>query len=404
MTSPHRRSRQRSGLRNIKIFIVAGEHSGDALGGRLMGEINRTMAGDVRYLGVGGDQMRDAGLISQFPLDEVAVMGPLSILPRLPRIVRRVYQTVDAAIAADPDVVVIIDSPEFTHPIAKRIRKKRPDIPIIDYVCPSVWAWRPGRAKRMRPYIDHILALLPFEPEALERLNGPPCTYVGHPLIERKAWLEALDPAPLALSLRLDPAEPTLVVLPGSRKSEVTRLLGLFRDAVKLVGRWERPPTIIIPTLPSVRPVIESQLASWPGRVHLIEGRDDRFRAFKLADAALAASGTVTLELALSGTPAVAAYKVDRLAAQFKFLLKTPSIVLANLIAGENIYPELIQDACTPVRLARALAPLLSDTPEREAQLSGLAHIASLMSTPGTTPSRRAAEIVLEYAQGGRPK
>lgn len=401
--STRRRRNQSGGARGaLKIFVVAGEHSGDALGGRMMHELNRQFRGDIRYLGVGGESMHDAGLVSQFSLDEVAVMGPLSILPRLPRIVRRVYQTVNAALAADPDVVVIIDSPEFTHPIAKRIRNRRPDIPIINYVSPSVWAWRPGRAKRMRSYVDHVLALFPFEPEAHDRLSGPACTYVGHPLIERKNWLQALDPEPLALSLRLDRSQPVLAVLPGSRKSEVSRLFQDFRQAVDLVAQWERVPTVIIPTVSSVRHLVESELAGWPGRVHIVEGEDDRFRAFKLADAALAASGTVTLELALTKTPAVVAYKVDPIAILLRSLVKTPSIVLPNLVAGENIYPEFIQENCTPVRLARSLAPLLSDTPQRQRQLDGLAHIESIMATRGTSPSGKAAQIVLEYAEGGR--
>ena len=243
--------------RELKIFIVAGEHSGDALGGRLMTEVNRLTHNNVRYLGVGGEQMREAGLVSQFPLDEVAVMGPLSILPRLPRIVQRVYATVNAALAAEPDVVVIIDSPEFTHPIAKRIHRKRPEIPIIDYVSPSVWAWRPKRARRMRKYIDHILALLPFEPEVHQKLGGPQCTYIGHPLIERIVWLNALDTAPLALSLRLDHKAPIVALLPGSRRSEITLLLSTFRAAIDLVSSWEGEPTIIIPTKPSLRGLVE---------------------------------------------------------------------------------------------------------------------------------------------------
>lgn len=387
---------------DFKIFIVAGEHSGDLLGGRMMHYINSHGRHNVRYFGVGGETMHDAGLVSQFPLEEVAVMGPMSILPRLPRIIRRVYQTVDAALAAEPDVVVIIDSPEFTHPIAKRIRKKRPDIPIVDYVSPSIWAWRPGRAKKMRAYVDHVLALLPFEPEAHARLGGPQCTYVGHPLIERNDWLQALDPAPLARSLRLEDSDQVLVVLPGSRKSEVVRLLETFRDTIKLVAQWERPPVVIIPAVDSVRPLIEAQLPQWPGRVHLVQGDADKFRAFKLADAALAASGTVTLELALSNTPAVVAYKVDPLAARLRFLMTAPSIVLANLVAGETIYPEFIQEDCTQVRLARALAPLLSDTPERRAQLHGLERIGKLMSAPGSTPSARAADVAISYAQSGR--
>ena len=176
--------------------------------------------------------MAHEGFVPLFPIEDVAVMGPMSILPRLPRIVRRVYQTVDAALAAAPDAVVIIDSPEFTHPIAKRIRKRAPHIPIIDYVSPSVWAWRPGRAKRMRRYVDHVLALLPFEPDAHARLGGPPCTYVGHPLIEKLDEIQNADAAALARRLGWRQRCPVVLVLPGSRTSEVERLIDVFGEAV----------------------------------------------------------------------------------------------------------------------------------------------------------------------------
>ncbi len=214
---------------DLRLFLVAGEHSGDALGARLMSVLNARCKGRVHYLGVGGADMEHQGLASQFPLSDVAVMGPLSILPRLPRIISRVRRAAAAAVAAEPDAVVIIDAPEFTHPIAKRIRKRAPNIPIIDYVSPSVWAWRPGRARKMRAYVDHVLALLPFEPEAHRTLGGPPCTYVGHPLIEKLDWLRDLDPWPLAERLGIEQDQLVLVVLPGSRTSEVGRLMEPFR-------------------------------------------------------------------------------------------------------------------------------------------------------------------------------
>jgi lipid-A-disaccharide synthase len=220
---------------DLRLFLVAGEHSGDALGGRLMAALNARCKGRVHYLGVGGEEMERQGLASQFPLTDVAVMGPLSILPRLPRIISRVRRTAAAAVAAEPDAVVIIDAPEFTHPIAKRIRKRAPSIPIIDYVSPSVWAWRPGRARKMRRYVDHVLALLPFEPEAHRRLGGPECTYVGHPLIERLDWLRDFDPWQLGERLQLDPDQLVLVVLPGSRTSEVGQLMRPFGEAVELL-------------------------------------------------------------------------------------------------------------------------------------------------------------------------
>ena len=292
----------------FRLFLVAGEHSGDALGARLMATLNARHKGRIRYLGVGGELMAKEGLISQFPISDVAVMGLTSVIARLPRLVRRVWWTADAAVAAEPNAVVVIDSPEFTHPIAKRIRKRRPDIPIVDYVSPSVWAWRPGRARRMRRYVDHVMALLPFEPDAHRRLGGPPCTYVGHPLIERRDWLTALDPAPLAALLGLDPARPVVAVLPGSRRSEVGRLLGPFRDTIDLLGAdGRRRPQVVIPVVASVRDMVLAAIEGWPEKPHLVENEEDKYRAMKLARAALAASGTVTLELAMAGTPAVVA-------------------------------------------------------------------------------------------------
>ncbi|MDX2258074.1 MAG: lipid-A-disaccharide synthase [Hyphomicrobiaceae bacterium] len=385
-----------AGSRQYRLFVVAGEHSGDLIGGKLMAELNRRLEGRVRYLGVGGEDMERQGLVSQFPLADVAVMGPLSILPRLPRLVRRVYRTVAAAVAAQPDAVIIIDSPEFTHPIAKRIRKRLPHIPIIDYVSPTVWAWRPGRARKMARYVDHVLALLPFEPEAHARLGGPPCTYVGHPMVERQAWLDTLDTQGFASRLGLGrDGRQVLVVLPGSRASEVSRLMDPFGGAVRHLVERGQQLDVIIPAVRSVRALIEAKLAGWPVVPHLVEGEEDKFRAFKLAHCALAASGTVTLELAMAGTPMVVAYRVDGLAANLRFLVKVPSVVLANLVLGEKAFPELLQEDCRPERLADALELLLKDTPERSAQLQALARIPERMWQAGPSPSAAAADVVI---------
>ncbi len=388
--------------RELRVFVVAGEHSGDALGGKLMAALNALAPGRVRYLGVGGDAMRAQGLVSQFPLSDVAVMGPAAILARLPQLLARVFRTVEAGVSAEPDVVVIIDSPEFTHPIAKRIRRRRPNVPIVDYVSPSVWAWRPGRARRMRAYIDHVLALLPFEPAEHERLGGPPCTYVGHPLIERAEWIRMLDPAPLAARLDLAPDREVLVVLPGSRRSEVRHLMGVFGEAVTELERRGRRLEVLLPVVDSVRPLVEELLSTWTVAPRLITGEDDKFRAFKLARAALAASGTVTLELALAGSPMVVAYKVERLAGMLGFLLKVRSIVLANLVLGRNAFPEFIQAACTKDSLAGALEDVMGNTFERQHQLTALAEIPDKLLAAVDEPSRRAAEIVLRYAERGR--
>lgn len=397
-TAPLRGPATLTAKRDVRLFLIAGEHSGDALGGKLMEALNRRLKSRVRYLGVGGPAMEKQGLISQFDIEEVAVMGPLSILPRLPRILRRVYGTAAAAIAAEPDCVVIIDSPEFTHAIAKRIRKRRPDLPIVNYVSPQVWAWRPGRARRMRWYIDESMALLPFEPAAYARLEGPACTYVGHPLIERVDELRAADGAPLAERLKLAPERPVLLALPGSRASEVSRLMEPFGAAIARLAERCGPIEVIIPAVSSVRDVIAASVIHWPVKPHLIEGEPDRFRSYKLASAALTASGTATLELALAQVPAVVAYKVDAVAARLRFLLNVPSIVLANLVLGSKVYPEFIQEEATPEKLADAVQPLLTDTPLRRAQLLGLAPIELRMRIEGPSPSEAATEVVLRHA------
>lgn len=306
-----------------RIFIVAGEHSGDLLGGKLL-EALRAQAGPnaFTFAGLGGEHMEAAGLRSIFPMSEVAVMGPAAILARLPKLLRRGFELVDAALAFNPDALVIIDSPELTHRIAKRVRKARPEIPIVQYVSPTVWAWRPGRARKMRPYVDRLLALLPFEPEAHARLGGPPCTYVGHPLIEKAAWIDARDTDALRAKLGLAPGRPVLVVLPGSRISEVGRVMQPFGEAIAILEMRIGPVELILPAVPSVRPLIEQHLASWPRRPHLISGEEDKFAAFKLAHAALAASGTVTLELGVTGTPMVVAYRAGALTAYIVRLLR----------------------------------------------------------------------------------
>lgn len=395
--------------RTYTIFIVAGEHSGDALGAKLMAALDAKLVGRVRWLGVGGHLMERQGLVSQFPLSDIAVMGPLVILKRLPLLVKRVYQTVAGALAAEPDVVVVVDAPEFTHPIAKRIRAKRPSIPIIDYVSPTVWAWRPGRAKKMAPYIDHVLALLPFEPEAHARLGGPACTYVGHPLIERIPYFQSLDVAAFHARFGLDPARPVVVVLPGSRRSEVERLMGDFLATLHLVEQRRPGVQFVIPAMRHVRQLIEAKLAAGPklaSPLVVVDGQDEdvKFAAFRAARAALAASGTVTLELALTRTPMVVAYKVDAIMSSLRWLITVNTAVLANLITGDRAIVEHIQENCTPERLAASLDELLIDSPARAAQLAELDKVPSHMAVPNGSASDAAAAVVIDYLEHGRKR
>ena len=384
----------------VTVWIVAGEESGDQLGAKLMRALKARLGPErVRFGGVGGHAMAREGVASLFPLADIAVMGFTAVLARLPAIVTRIRRTADAVVEANPDLLVIIDSPDFTHRVAKQVRRRAPSLPIIDYVSPSVWAWRPGRAAAMRAYVDHLLALLPFEPEAHRRLGGPPTTYVGHPLIER---LDEIRPGP-GERRPLGEGAVELVVLPGSRRSEVSRLMEPFGAALGLVqAKVARPLSVTIPAVAHLKDEIAALAHAWPVKPVLIQGEAAKWAAFRRAHAALAASGTVTLELGLAGVPMVVAYRVSKPEEFLKYLIKAPSIVLTNLVLGENIVPERIQWDCTPDRLAESLLPLLAETPERRRQDEAFARLDALMGTGGDRPSERAARMVEAVLQRGR--
>ena len=382
----------------LRLFLIAGEHSGDALGARLIDALRLLSPRPLELAGVGGELMERRGCPSLFPLHELAVMSPLAILARLPSLWRRLQETVRAALAFQPDVLVILDSPEFTHQVAKRIRRMRPELPIVNYVSPSVWAWRPWRARKMRRYVDHILAILPFEPDVHARLGGPTCSYVGHPMVEKLDWIGSLDAQPLRQRLGIPKGRSVLLVLPGSRASEVHRLMAPFGDALRVLAAQGEPFEVVVPVVESVRALVEDGLRSWPVTPHLVTDEADKFRAFKLATVALAASGTVTLELALSGTPMVIAYKVDALAYNLRFLFLAHSVALPNLILGARVFPEFLHQDCSGEKLAGALAPLMHEGPERDAQRQGLAKVIELVRETGDSPTERAARLVLSYA------
>jgi lipid-A-disaccharide synthase len=373
-----------------RIFIVAGEDSGDHLGAPLMRALKADF-GRVEFAGVGGPEMAAEGLQSLLPIKELAVIGFSALVRHLPRLLGSIRQVANAAIAADPDVLVIIDSPEFTHRIARQVRAARPDIPIIDYVSPSVWAWRPWRARAMRRYIDHVLALLPFEPALHAKLGGPPCTYVGHPLVEQ---VRSLRPSPDE-ERRRQANPPVVLVLPGSRGGELRRLLPVFGDAIALLQQRCGAMDLVLPTLPHHAAHVEVATAGWAVRPRIVVDRADKQAAFRTARAALAKSGTVTLELALAGVPMVTAYKVslpEEVVA--RIALNVPSVILANLVLDENVVPELLQRACTPQGLADTLAPLLAESPQRQRQVAAFARLDEIMQIGKAEPSRRAAEIV----------
>jgi len=373
----------------LTIALIAGEASGDQLGFKLMQAV-RELHPDCRFIGVGGGRMQEEGLNSLFPMSDIAVMGILPVLGRLPLILRRIKETADFLISSQPDALVIIDSPDFTHRVARKVRQAKPDIPIINDVSPTVWAWRPGRAARMRAYIDHVLALLPFEPEAHQRLGGPPCTYIGHPLIER---LDELRPD-AGEAYRRASKPPIVLVLPGSRRGEIARLMAPFGEAIALLVQQSPDPIdFVLPAVSHLEGMIRAAMADWPVKPRLVLGEADKYAAFRTARCALAASGTVTLELALAGVPHVVGYRVSILEAQLRYLIQVSTIVLPNLILGNNAVPEFLQEACNGSALATALLPLLTDTPQRKAQLDAMRELDQRMAVP-VPPSIGAALII----------
>ena len=378
----------------LRVFMVVGEHSGDQLGFKLMRALRAHAQSEIEFSGIAGEAMEAEGLHSLFPLADIAVMGILPVIAKLPTLLARITATVRAIVASRPDALVIIDSPDFTHRVARRVRKALPTLPIVDYVSPSVWAWRPGRAKAMRAYVDRLLALLPFEPAAHQRLGGPPCWYVGHPLIERLAELR--PDAQEAVRRAVDP--PLIVVLPGSRRSVIARLSDDFGRVLELAAREIGAFEAVLPTFPHLAAEIGERVAKWPIQPRIVVGEAAKFAAFRTARAALAASGTVTLELALAGVPMVGAYKVSRFEEPLKYIFKIPPLILLpNLILGERAIPEILQGECTPENLSAALVGLVREGAPREAQIEALSRLDGLMQLPdGDTPSARAAQLVLQ--------
>jgi len=382
-----------------KIFLIATEESGDRLGASLMKVLRQRLGGAVRFEGVGGQSMAREGLTSLFPIEELSIVGLAAVAAQLPKVLRLIRETAAAVTAVAPDILVIVDSPDFTHRVARRVRAGDPSIPIIDYVSPSVWAWRPGRARAMRAYVDHVLALLPFEPEVYRRLRGPPCTYVGHPLTEQIAMLR---PNPDEQKRR-DDAPPVLLVLPGSRRSEIRHHMAVFGETLGRLQAEGVAFELILPTMPHLQEAVAEGVKSWKVAPRIAIGERDKRAAFRIARAALAKSGTVTLELALARVPMIAAYRTGALEASIlRRLIRVKSVILANLVIGENVVPEFLQQDCTPAKLSLALREVLGDSPLRQRQIEAFAKIDTIMSTGGQTPSVRAADIVLATLRKAR--
>jgi len=381
----------------LRIAIVAGEESGDLLGADIVKALRAASGRDVQLSGVGGRHLQDEGLQSLFNSSDIALMGIAAVVRDLPRLIRRIGQTAEAIVAAKPDCLITIDSPDFSLRVAKKVRAADPTIPIVHYICPSVWAWRPGRAQAMKPHVDHILCILPFEPDELKRLGGPPGTFVGH----RLATDSGLRGAAAAQSTPRDLAtdrEKTLLILPGSRGAELSSLIGPFGQTVDALRARGNRLRLVLPTLPRLRERVVAAVKDWEQKPEIIVDAGDKWRAYATADAALIASGTVSLELALAGVPMISCYKLDWLSRQFEGLITSWSGLLPNLIADRPVAPEFYNRYVQPQHLARLLEQLFGDTSLRAWQKDGFAEVARRMATD--RPSGEiAADVVLSHIQ-----
>ncbi|MGX5841079.1 lipid-A-disaccharide synthase [Mesorhizobium sp. ArgA1] len=380
----------------LKIAVVAGEESGDLLGADIVAALKRATGREIRLVGIGGRHLQELGLKSLFDGSEIALMGFSAILRDLPRLVKRIGQTAAAIAAEKPDCLVTIDSPDFSLRVAKKVRATDSTIPIVHYVCPSVWAWRPGRAVAMKPYVDHILCILPFEVKALARLGGPPGTYVGHRLTQDAGVLGAALAQAQPRDLANDRVK-TLLVLPGSRRGEVRRLVDPFGKTVSALRQRGHRLRLLLPTVPHVADLVRASVARWDEKPEIIVEPERKWQAFGKADAALIASGTVSLELALAGVPMVSCYKLDPIARQLaQHLLTVWSALLPNLISDRALVPEFYDQYVRPDNLARQLEALFADTGMRAWQKDGFAEIARRMATDRPAGDI-AAEVVMRH-------
>lgn len=374
------------------IFLIAGEHSGDALGAKVIAGLKQATGGNVCIAGIGGAEMAAEGLQSLFPMRELAIMGLLEVIPHIPRVLRRIEQTVKAIEEMRPDAVLTIDAPGFCFRVARKLQGR--GIPLVHLVAPTVWAWKPKRAEKIAKFLDHLLVILPFEPPYFTK-HGLATTYVGHPVVENPAG----DGAAFRARHGIPAEAPLLAVLPGSRRGEIDRLLPPFGETVRDLAGRHPGLRIAVPAVDSLRAQIAGAVQNWPVPVTLCDGATEKADLFAAADLALSAAGTAVLELVLAGVPTVAAYKVNPVS--YRIALRLVSLkryTLPNILLDREIVPELIQDNCTADRLSAALEALLTDPAARARQIEAGAHLKELLGGNGPAPSRRIAEKLLAIA------
>ena len=382
------------------IFVIAGEPSGDALGGALIAALRRRAGPGLRVAGIGGERMREEGITSLVPLGDLAVAGITEVLPRAATILRHVRETVAVIRAARPDAVVTIDSSGFNWRIAHALRRRGERLPLIHYVAPMVWAWRAGRARRVARWYDHLLVLLPFEPPYFERV-GLACTHVGHPVIDSGADKGAGDRFRAAHAIA--PETVVLSVLPGSRGGEVRRLMPIFGETLRRLEAAIGEFRVVVPTVENVAELVSVGVREWPGAPIVLRGVEAKYDAFAASRAALAASGTVALELAMARVPMTVAYRLNPLTeALLDGILKVRQVNLINLILGRTVVAEHLRGDCTPERLAATLVELIRDERVRAAHREGYDAAMRLLGAGGVPPSLKAADTILEIIAARR--
>ena len=378
----------------LRLMLVACEASGDALGAGLARALRRRLGDDVVLVGVGGPKMAAEGIESPFDIAGLAIVGLVEILWSAPRILKRIDETVQLALAEKPDAVVLIDSWGFTIRVAERLQRLAPGTTLIKYVGPQVWAMRPGRAGSLARAVDHLLTIHSFDAPFFEA-EGLATTFVGNPVL---TWdISGADPERLRRQIGARPDDPILLILPGSRPREIERMLPPFEAAAMALKATRPTLHLVIAAADPVADEVKARVAGWPLRVHVVEGEAAKLDAMAAATAAIACSGTVTTELAMAGCPMVVAYKLDHLTHFIaRFLIRTRHITLLNIAAGDFIAPELVQQRCTGPQIAAAVAPLIDDPARRAAQVAAQNAALVKMGRGGPDPSELAAQAVLK--------
>jgi lipid-A-disaccharide synthase len=373
-------------------FLIAGEASGDLLGARLMHAMKKKLNGKVRFAGIGGPRMVAEGLDTFFPQAELAHFGVFELLLHIPHILKRIRETTAEILRLRPTALITIDAPDFSFRVAKKLKGQ--NVPLIHYVAPTVWAWRPKRAKKIATFLDHLLVLLPFEPPYFTR-EGLACTFVGHPIVESDAAKG--DAARFRTTHNIPANAPLLSILPGSRSGEISRLMPVFAETVAKLKAAHPDLHIAIPAAPGFKSSLQEQTRLWPLPVTITETDQDKYDTFAASRVALACSGTVALELAMARLPAVIAYKISGLTYKvFRRMIKIDYVNLVNLMHNSLVVPELLQQDCTPQKLASAVGELLDNEAIRKKQIAGLSDVAAWLGQGQFIPSERAAETVLK--------